>query len=147
MSRNLDDLEPSTREKAWKLLKLLHAAGISYGILETRRTVATQTAYFAQGRKPPEEVNRLRLAAGLPRIGEKEARRIVTKTMASKHIAGLAFDLAPLDARGRPWWSAPAELWLKIGEMGESVGLEWGGRWDAKPGRLGWDCPHFQDKE
>ena len=144
MSRSIADLEPVTRERAERFLALLDAAGIHYAVLETLRTQAVQTAYYAQGRKPLEEINRLRAEAGLPAIGAQEGRRIITRTMNSRHLLGEALDLAPLDARGRPWWAAPAELWTKIGEMGEAVGLEWGGRWDATPGKLGWDCPHFQ---
>ena len=146
MSRRIEDLTPSLQIKARQLTNLLYVNGIKYAIIETRRSMATQRAYYAQGREPFEEVNAKRRAAGLFEIGEAEARRIVTRTLDSRHLYGEAFDLVPLDEVGRAWWNAPAALWTKIGELGESVGLEWGGRWGEREGRLGWDCPHFQER-
>jgi len=58
----------------------------------------------------------------------------------SWHNFGLAFDVAPLDAHGKPSWPEDMKLWTRIGEIGEAVGCEWGGRW-KKP-----DLPHFQHR-
>lgn len=58
---------------------------------------------------------------------------------------------------GKPMWSNPN--WLLIGELGEKLGLEWGGRFissrmklgktaiqieNARKAGKGWDKPHFQ---
>lgn len=53
------------------------------------RTYLEQTAYFAQGRKTLNEVNSLRMIAGLDFIGEKENSRKVTWTMNSRHVVNL----------------------------------------------------------
>jgi len=37
-------------------------------------------------------------------------------------------------------WSVDRKYWNELGEIGESFGLEWGGRWKGKNN----DCPHFQ---
>lgn len=143
--RDINALAPGTRAKARALVAALDAAGIRHAIIETRRTLATQRAYYAQGRESLEDTNRLRKEAGLWLISAEENSRIVTRTLNSRHLDGEAFDLVPLDAKGRTWWGAPRELWLRIGNLGESVGLEWGGRWGQTATSLGWDCPHFQD--
>lgn len=141
----LSALTPSMRLKAEAFVAKLNALGIPHVVLETRRTLEVQRAYYAQGRQPLIEVNAIRKIAGLYLLSEAENERIVTKTLNSRHLDGEAIDIAPTDAKGRPWWNAPAELWLRIGEVGESCGLEWGGRWGQTSTRLGWDCPHFQD--
>lgn len=144
--RDIESLTPSMQVKARALVASLKASGIAHAIIETRRTAAVQRAYYAQGRQPLEDVNRLRRDAGLYLLSEAENKRIITKTLNSRHLDGEAFDIVPLNAAGKPWWNAPSEIWKRIGELGESVGLEWGGRWGATDKALGWDCPHFQDK-
>lgn len=68
---------------------------------------------------------------------------IVTKAPPgfSWHEYRLAFDVAPADKEGNPHWPEDAALWLRIGELGEAVGLEWGGRWQTIV-----DRPHFQHR-
>jgi peptidoglycan L-alanyl-D-glutamate endopeptidase CwlK len=44
---------------------------------------------------------------------------------------------------GKPVWNtsgSDGDLWRKIGEIGESVGLEWAGRWTGKLREMA----HFQ---
>ena len=57
------------------------------------------------------------------------------------HNKGLAFDVVPMNRGQRllPQWASPH--WKKLGEIGEQLGLAWGGRW-KKP-----DRPHFESKE
>lgn len=57
----------------------------------------------------------------------------------SKHNSGMAFDVAPLDKNGKPHWPNDDALWEKIGRIGESLGLKWGGRWAGFR-----DRPHFE---
>jgi peptidoglycan L-alanyl-D-glutamate endopeptidase CwlK len=54
----------------------------------------------------------------------------------SWHNYRLAFDCVPL-VNGKAEWN-DKELWTTVGEIGEAIGLEWGGRFTAV------DCPHFQ---
>ena len=59
----------------------------------------------------------------------------------SAHQYRLAIDLGIVDETGN--WNRDYVIdpnqpdWLRLGEIGESYGFEWGGRW-------GWDHPHFQ---
>lgn len=138
LNRDLNDLAPEIREKARVFLSKLSAAGIPVHVVETRRTIAVQWAYYAQGRESLASVNTLRKAAGLWPITEDENRRKITWTKKSKHLDGLALDVVPL-RDGKPWWTAPLSLWLRIGQIGESCGLCWGGRWSQYP-----DRPHFE---
>jgi hypothetical protein len=104
-------------------------------------------ALYAQGREPLEDVNRLRLFAGMPSITNGENARCVTWTMLSKHIINLddslpdndkarAFDFVILDKTGRPTWSDKVDIdldktpdYVEAGIVGEGLGLVWGGRW------------------
>lgn len=58
----------------------------------------------------------------------------------SFHEFGLAGDIVPKDDKGNWTWSWPDQNWQQMGEFGEKLGLEWGGRWKFK------DQPHFQVK-
>jgi peptidoglycan L-alanyl-D-glutamate endopeptidase CwlK len=121
-SRSLVDLHPAVGMKARRHLQLCEEAGIDLLVTSTYRDNESQAELFAQGRTKPG--------------------RIVTKANAgeSYHNFKCAYDVVPLRA-GKPVWTtsgADAKLWLKVGELGELAGLEWGGRWKFK------DMPHFQ---
>jgi peptidoglycan L-alanyl-D-glutamate endopeptidase CwlK len=137
---------------AIKFIERLKEAGLNYTIVETLRTLAVHKAYWAQGREPLAAVNKKRTLAGLWLIDEAENKKIITQTMKSTHLDGKALDVAPLMPDGKIPWNITtqeiADLWKQFGEIGRSVGLEWGGEW--KPlDRLGigWDPPHYQAKE
>lgn len=110
-------------------------AGIQIQITSTLRTAEEQAALHAQGRKPLSEVNALRTAAGLPPITDA-TNRIVTHAPISVHQFGLAFDVVVVDEHGRAVWAHKA--YEPVGEIGEALGLEWGGRFRR------FDGPHFQ---
>lgn len=144
----IEALEPGTREKVEKMLHFLDAEKISYKIIETLRTNKVQQAYYAQGRNPLYTVNALRKEAGLWVIDEETNKRIITWTLKSKHLEGRAIDIVPIKDGKIPWninTQEIANLYLRIGAVGESVGLEWGGRWKPvdKFG-VGKDAPHFE---
>ena len=94
MSRKIADLKYPVRERLQRLRELARLKGIEFVVTGTLRTPAEQFAYFAQGRLPLEEVNRLRKEAGLSPLNEKENSRTVTRTLDSAHLKGLAFDVA-----------------------------------------------------
>ncbi len=104
---------------------------------ETLRDVSTQMAYYSRGRMIVSDVRAMYKAAGLWSITDKEATQSNTWTLESKHLLGEAVDLVPLKD-GKTWWSAPKEVWTRMGEIGEAHGLTWGGRWKNT------DCPHFE---
>jgi len=135
-------LDADTATKALWLLALASDQGISLRVTSTTRSFATQTALYAQGRKSLEDVNLLRVSAGLDPIVKMGAGAVVTwaKAGESWHNYGRAFDVVPI-LNKKPDWLSPA--WDIIGEMGEECGLEWGGRWSA--GKK--DVPHFQNPQ
>jgi hypothetical protein len=117
-----------------------------YIIFEGRRTIAVQQAYFAQGRQPLEEVNRLRQIAGLWLLrSENDNKNPITWTMDSKHINGLAVDVLPVNGAGNPTWDLthfrlPFET---IRDCGKMAGLICGADW-ASPHT---DWPHYEFRE
>ena len=124
MSRSLSDLEPATRALAEKFLAGAQDAGFDVLVTCTSRTQEEQAALWAQGRSKPGPV------VTWAQPGQ------------SMHETGRAFDVVPMRAGKCVWGVAGAdgELWQAIGKLGESVGLEWAGRW---PRRIR-EFPHFQ---
>ena len=127
--RDVKTLHPDLEEKIAQLQKKCAAAGITIGIGECLRTKAEQDALYAQGRTMPG--------------------KIVTKakgnTYSSMHQWGVAFDFyLKMDVDGDGSVSDDAfnnstDLFNKVGNIGQSIGLEWGGAWKSMK-----DLPHFQ---
>ena len=121
MSRRLEDLDSDVRQMAEGLLAKAAEAGIHLIVTQTYRTPAEQAALYAQGRTAPGH--------------------IVTHAPSgySWHEYRRAFDVAiksfPGDQTPGNLWDGP---WETVGDMGEALGLEWGGRWRHP------DRPHFQ---
>jgi peptidoglycan L-alanyl-D-glutamate endopeptidase CwlK len=124
-SRSLSDLFEPVAHQASSLIELAKAEGIDLIITSTLRDFEAQAALYAQGRTTPGH--------------------IVTNAQPgdSAHNYGLAFDVVPL-RNGKPVWGTSTDvdlaLWTRIGELGESIGLEWAGRW-----RSFREYAHFQD--
>ena len=117
-------------------LKELNIDGVA--IVETKRELTTQMAYYSRGRMEVADVKRMYAAAGLYTPSETECKTKNTNTLSSKHIEGKAVDICPV-RNGALFWNASSEVWEIIGEIGEKNGLKWGGRWkDFK------DSPHFE---
>jgi peptidoglycan L-alanyl-D-glutamate endopeptidase CwlK len=112
-SRSLSDLLPPARARAQAFLDACGKQGIDILITSTYRDLDSQAALFAQGRTAP-------------------GKRVTNaKPGQSFHNWRVAFDMVPLRA-GKPVWNTTgpdADLWERIGKIGESVGLEWAGRW------------------
>lgn len=116
MSRRLNDLSPGFRPVAIELLARLTEAGICVMIIDTLRTAEEQAANIARG---------------------------VSWTQNSKHLTGDAIDVCPysqfnLHGPDKLQWDAADPVWQRIGEIGESLGLRWGGRWKQR------DLGHFE---
>ena len=94
--------------------------GYNVIITSTVRTEAEQNALYTQGRTTPGNV------VTNAKFGD------------SMHNWKVAIDFAPVDVNGNIPWSNKA-LFAKIGEIGESCGFEWGGRWTSFL-----DLPHLQ---
>jgi len=112
-------LKPEFREKVKKLLTKAKKEGIELRVTSTYRDCDEQNELYAQGRTKPG--------------------KIVTNAICGKsaHNYKVAVDLVEFK-NGKPIWENPN--WERIGQLGESVGLEWGGRWKSFK-----DRPHFQD--
>ena len=106
---SLKIIHPLLQDKMELLIEICAAEGIDIRITETVRNVATQDYYYSNGKS-----------------------KVKGGDYGSYHQWGLAFDVCingdePYDIA----------LLTRVGEIGKSLGLEWGGDW-------GWDMPHFQ---
>ncbi len=140
---NVDRLNPELAKRVHNMLEYCKKNNVAVAVIETLRTIEVQTAYYAQGRKPLDEVNALRRKAGLWEITEAANKKTITNTMASNHLKGKAIDIAPMKD-GLVWWAAPQQVWEEIGLLAETFGLDWcAGGYGAVWGK-GWDNPHFE---
>ena len=127
MSRNIEDLTSETQEKYWLFDAGMKQASIDFIVTCTRRTKEKQFSLYCQGRTKPG--------------------KIVTWTLNSRHLRGTAFDIAIL-VDGKLLWNPDLDVdkdgvpeYTEAGQIGESVGLKWGGRFTNK------DAPHFELNE
>lgn len=132
-SRSLDDLLPPVRARFVTFLELCATDpwfiknGIGVLVTSTERDGEAQDALYAQGRTKPG--------------------KIVTNARAgySWHNHKCAADVVPL-RNGVPIWGTKGdgldadptddqvddlEVWERVAEHGEAVGLEWAGRWTS----------------
>lgn len=119
MSSDLKTLHPYVRVLANKFLEKCKQENFPVTIYFTYRTVKEQNELYAKGRttRGPKVTN--------------------ARGGYSYHNYGLAFDAAPL-VNGKIDWNN-VSLFEKMGQIGMSVGLEWGGNWKSFK-----DTPHFQ---
>jgi len=121
--RVIAKLHETLHGPARRLLVTAFEEGLDLTVTQGLRTHEEQARLYAQGRTTPGN--------------------IVTWAQpgSSWHNFGLALDVA-LDGdpgpRIRPQWPNDRKLWTRVGEIGEALGFEWGGRWERV------DLPHFQ---
>ena len=140
ISRNkerLSGLVPKLRGAILYSFHSLEAAGYFPYIIQGYRTQEQQNAYWAQGREDLQTVNNLRRIAGLDPINDAENAKHVTWVTHSKHMDGLAVDIANVKDGDVDWdnmvfYRAAATEFAKYG-------LVWGGSWKDKQ-----DNPHFE---
>lgn len=118
-SRSLDDLAPPVKQRAEAFVAAAKAKGIDLLVTSTYRDDESQNALYAQGRTAPGNV--------------------VTRAKAGQswHNWRCALDVVPL-VNGKAIWDDQA-MWVKVGEIGKSCGLEWAGDWKTFK-----EYPHFQ---
>lgn len=109
MSRRIEDLHPRVQPLCRLFIERCAEAGIDVIITSTLRTFAEQDALYAKGR-----------TTSGPKV-------TAAKGGESYHNYGLAFDFAPIE-NGKIDWN-DTELFRKCGEIGESIGLSWAGKW------------------
>jgi hypothetical protein len=104
LNNRIEDLHPDLVKVYAEAKATYHAAdpnGPRVELNETHRSLAVQEAYYARGRKPVAEVQRLYKLAGLYAIGAAEAQQANTwvKPGTSKHssLPARAFDVRMID--------------------------------------------------
>jgi peptidoglycan L-alanyl-D-glutamate endopeptidase CwlK len=121
--KNIETLHPVAQKWARAFLQAITDSnrlpeGVTVRIISGNRTWAEQDALFAQGRTKPGNV------VTNARGGQ------------SNHNFGIAWDIG-IFINGKYQPSSP---WYDVvGEIGEGIGLEWGGRWTSIQ-----DKPHYQ---
>lgn len=110
-SRDIKELHPHVRTLVERFLAACAKEGIDVIITSTYRDMESQAALYAQGRTAPG--------------------KIVTNAKAGQswHNYRLAFDFCPI-INGKAQWN-DTKLFTRCGEIAESVGLEWAGRWKS----------------
>ncbi|WP_349667030.1 M15 family metallopeptidase [Lacrimispora sp.] len=119
--RDITLCHPRLQTLAAKLIEECNKQKLKIAIGETYRTVAEQDALYAQGRTTPG--NKVTNAPG--------------STYSSYHQWGTAFDIYRNDGQGA--YNEAGDFFGRVGAIGVSVGLEWGGNWKSPV-----DKPHFQ---
>lgn len=126
MSRNTEDLHPEIRWRAKEIAARTADLKIPILIYFTLRTFAEQQVLYDQGRSLPGH--------------------IVTNAKAgeSYHNYGLAFDFAILEPNQEIAWNTGVDIndnkipdYREVGELGEDLGLQWGGRFKNLKGDYG----------
>ena len=120
-SQRLARVHPKVAQLGLRMVDSCAQAGVGVLITQGLRTWQEQDALYAQGRTTPGKI------VTNARGGE------------SWHNFGLAFDIVVLDSVGKADWDTAHPGWRRAAAIGESFGLEWGGRWPKFK-----DLPHFQ---
>lgn len=124
-SRDIGDLHPELA-KRWLLMqaefKSLYPTLAQPFLTQTYRSREDQDAEYAKGRTVP----------GKPVTRAKAGQSL------HNYYPALAFDVAFKDSHGEINWSHG--LFVKLGAIGQIVGLGWGGAWHG----TFHDYPHFE---
>ena len=120
-NKKLVNVHPYVKNKAIELIKKAYAEGIYIQVTQGFRSIEEQNELYAIGRTKPG--------------------KIVTKAKGGQsiHNYGLAFDIVVLNNDGSLNWNTSDKRWKRVGQIGQSIGLEWGGTWKTFK-----DYPHFQ---
>ncbi|MEG1931419.1 MAG: M15 family metallopeptidase [Anaerovorax sp.] len=121
MGRNIKELHPTLQKKIGGLIAACEKKGLKIRISDCLRTTGEQDALYAQGRTKPGNV--VTNAKGTD--------------YSSMHQWGAAFDFYRNDGKGV--YYDKDGFFTKVGKIGQSLGLEWGGGWKSMV-----DKPHFQ---
>lgn len=119
--RNINKCHPRLIELSKKLVSACRGQGLIIGIGESFRTKEEQDALYAKGRTAPGNI--VTNAKG--------------SSYSSHHQWGTAFDIYRNDGNGV--YTDGDGFFAKVGKIGKSIGLEWGGDWKSPV-----DKPHFQ---
>lgn len=117
--RNTNDLHPDLQPIYKQWFDQCIAAGLNIRPIFTYRTPEEQDALYAQGRtKPGKRVTNLK------GLASKHCFTLPDGTPAAK-----AFDFGIFEPNGDYVSYGDDHRYTQAGEIGESLGLVWGGRW------------------
>ena len=119
MGRDISQLHPRLQQKIEELRRLCTSEGLALGIGECFRSVEEQNALYAQGRTAPGAI--VTNAPG--------------SSYSSQHQWGIAFDFYE-NVAGKAYDNI--RFFNRVGALGKSVGLGWGGDWTSPV-----DKPHL----
>lgn len=119
--RDITLCHPRLQMLAARLLEECSKQGLKIKIGDTLRTVEEQDELYSQGRTKPGNI--VTNARG--------------SSYSSYHQWGTAFDFIRTDGKGI--YYDEDGFFMKVGKIGASLGLEWGGNWKSPV-----DKPHFQ---
>lgn len=122
MARDVTKLHPDLQVLVEKLKTECAKKGLKIGISECVRTVTEQDKLYSYGR------------TDMSRGKVTNARG---SSYSSMHQWGVAFDFYRNDGKGA--YYDKDGFFRKVGQVGKSIGLEWGGDWKSII-----DQPHFQ---
>lgn len=121
MGRDISVCHPRLQAKAIQLVDACEKQGLKIKVTDCFRTKEEQDALYAQGRTKPGNI--VTNAPG--------------SSYSSHHMWGTAFDICRNDGAGA--YNESGNFFARIGAIGVSIGLEWGGNWTSIV-----DKPHFQ---
>ena len=121
MSRALNDLDPALHQAVFEMLARFTEQTIAVCIVDTLRTPEEHAQNLATGHSWTKH----------------------SKHLPNERGKSMAIDVCPystylLHGADKLQWDAKDPVWQKMGEIGESVGLKWGGRWPKR------DLGHFE---
>ncbi len=119
--RNAKQLHPKLQNLMEDLKSDCENQGLKIAIGECLRTVKEQDALYAKGRT----------------VSGKIVTNAKGSSYSSMHQWGVAFDFYRNDGKGA--YENGDSFFEKVGKIGKSLGLEWGGDWKSIK-----DLPHFQ---
>ena len=129
-SRKLTDLSPAAKVLVEKFIEACDKQGIDLLVTCTWRSNEEQNELYAQGRSKPGRI-----------VTNAKAGQSRHNGMLNGKPASTAVDVVIIE-NGKCIWDVKDPRWAVVGKIGESVGLEWAGRWKKFP-----EFPHFQTKE
>lgn len=121
-SRDLKDLHPKVAAMCSAFVSTCKAQGVDVLIYSTFRDNESQAQAYSIGRTVMGDKPTKRKPMGNTITNAKPGQ--------SYHNYGLAFDFVPIK-NGKAMWDDDLS-YRKCGEIAESVGLEWAGRWKGE---------------
>jgi peptidoglycan L-alanyl-D-glutamate endopeptidase CwlK len=142
-SRRLEDLSKTMQPLCRAFLDKCRADGMDVIIICTYRSSEEQNREYSKGRTTSSGIGvTAKRPLGRTVTNAKGGQSYHNRTDSQGNPAAEAFDFLPLH-NGKAVWNTTGqdfELWLRAGEIGESLGLVWGGRFKMR------DYPHMQLK-